>query len=462
MFAFFFRRFPGRRLFLMGLLLVGSCVTAHAVPVSGPAPSEKVSPYEHYLGQLRDKGLYESAAVEAWLRAGENALRDSVTVAVPFRETGRYSGKGAAAQSYRFRLPADCRVLIAVQGKTKGAAPLFADVFDIPDGDGDPEPVAYMAAGKSQLKLPAEAGKTYLLRLQPKLGYAGNYTVSLTVLPAFTFPVKGKDARAVGSFWGASREGGKRKHEGIDIFARRGTPVVAATDGVVSNVGTTRLGGKVVRVINKNLQANYYAHLDKQLVKTGQLVKAGQVLGTVGNTGNAKTTPAHLHFGVYRGWSGAVNPLPYVKKAAAPAPTVAVALHRLGTRGRIVAKKTLLRVSPSAKAPVRREIPAATVLTLTAGTGTWYRAQLPDGTAGYVPARMVEPLTRSLRSTVVKSSQALLAEPQPEAAAIARLKAGTTVKVLGRFDAFLLVQNPAGQKGWMVRPENQYLSAVAE
>jgi SH3-like domain-containing protein len=100
------------------------------------------------------------------------------------------------------------------------------------------------------------------------------------------------------------------------------------------------------------------------------------------------------------------------------------------------------------------------VLTLMAGTGAWYRAQLPDGTAGYVLAPLVEALTRSLRSTVVKSSQALLAEPQPEAAPIARLKAGTTVKVLGRFDAFLLVQNPAGQKGWMIRPDNQYLSAL--
>jgi murein DD-endopeptidase MepM/ murein hydrolase activator NlpD/SH3-like domain-containing protein len=398
--------------------------------------------------------------VRAWLRAGQAALLDSVTVAVPFKETGHYAGKGAAAQSYRFRLPADARVLITVAGKSKGAPPLFADVFELPEDGDDPEPVAYLAAGKSQLKLPAERGKTYLLRLQPRLGYAGNYTVSLTLLPAFTFPVKGKDARAIGSFWGASRGGGKRKHEGIDIFARRGTPVVAATDGVVSNVGTTPIGGKVVWVINKNLQAVYYAHLDKQLVKTGQRVKAGQVLGTVGNTGNAKTTPAHLHFGVYRGWGGAVNPLPFVKKTVAPAPAVTVALHRLGTRGRIVAQKASLRVSPSAKSPVRREIPAATVLTLTAGTGAWYRAQLPDGTTGYVPAPLVEPLTRSLRSTRVKSSQALLAEPQPEAAAIARLKAGTTVKVLGRFDAFLLVQNPAGQKGWITRPENQYLSST--
>jgi len=447
-----------RRLLLVGLLLAGPHISALAIPVSDPVPRQKASPYAQYREQLRQKGLHKTPEGRAWLRAGAAALLDLVTVPVPFRETGHYAARLPAAQSYRFRLPANGRVLITVLGKTKGAVPCFADVFEL--SKGDPKPVAYLGTGQWQLKLPAEAGKTYLLRLQPKLGYAGNYTVSITMLPAFTFPVKGKDARAIGSFWGASRGGGKRKHEGIDIFARRGTPVVAATDGVVTNVGTTRLGGKVVWVINKNLQAVYYAHLDKQLVKTGQHVKEGQVLGTVGNTGNAKTTPAHLHFGVYRGWGGAVNPLPYVKKATKPAPAVTVSLQRLGTRGRIIAKKAVLRVSPSAKSPARREMPAATVLTLTAGTGSWYRAQLPDGTVGYVQAPLIEPLTRSLRSTTVKSSQALLAEPQPQAAAIARLKAGTTIKVLGRFDAFLLVQNPAGQKGWITRPENQYLSAA--
>ena len=58
----------------------------------------------------------------------------------------------------------------------------------------------------------------------------------------------------------------------------------------------------------------YYAHLDQQKVKTGQYVRKGQVIGTVGNTGNAKYTPAHLHFGIYK-ISGAVNPLPYVKNS---------------------------------------------------------------------------------------------------------------------------------------------------
>ena len=128
------------------------------------------------------------------------------------------------------------------------------------------------------------------------------------------FPVAGFSSK-IGSFWGASRDGGVRSHKGIDIFARKGTPVVAIADGVIVDKGNTGLGGKVVwlKTDGQPLRA-YYAHLDTWKVKKGQRVKKGQVLGTVGNTGNAKTTPSHLHFGIYTR-KGAVNPLPYVKKA---------------------------------------------------------------------------------------------------------------------------------------------------
>ncbi len=126
------------------------------------------------------------------------------------------------------------------------------------------------------------------------------------------FPVAGNSSN-VGSFWGAVREGGKRKHEGIDIFAKKGTPVVAIADGKITQVTTMPKGGKVVWLrCDDRAWDVYYAHLDKQLVRVGQSVKKGQALGTVGNTGNARTTPAHLHFGIYT-HKGAVDPYPYVK-----------------------------------------------------------------------------------------------------------------------------------------------------
>ena len=129
---------------------------------------------------------------------------------------------------------------------------------------------------------------------------------------SMVFPVAGKKS-IIGSFWGAGRDGGKRKHEGIDIFARKGTPVVAVADGIVMEAGNTPRGGKTVwlRSFNDNFYY-YYAHLDKHMVQFGETVKKGQHLGTVGNTGNAKLTPPHLHFGIYS-YTGAIDPLPYVK-----------------------------------------------------------------------------------------------------------------------------------------------------
>jgi hypothetical protein len=136
----------------------------------------------------------------------------------------------------------------------------------------------------------------------------------LAVSKTLAFPVAGKKAN-IGSYWGESRGGGKRKHEGIDIFARKGTPVVAICDGVIAAVGNEKIGGKTVWLqSDEHPWTAYYAHLDVQKVRTGQIVRKGQVIGTVGKTGNARHTPAHLHFGIYNR-RGPVNPLPYVKNS---------------------------------------------------------------------------------------------------------------------------------------------------
>jgi murein DD-endopeptidase MepM/ murein hydrolase activator NlpD len=134
------------------------------------------------------------------------------------------------------------------------------------------------------------------------------------VSKSLVFPVAGKKS-FVGSFWGAVRDGGKRKHEGIDIFARKGTPVVAICDGIIVSKGSTPRGGKVLWLQSTTHPMTvYYAHLDQHKAKSGQFVRKGEVIGTVGNTGNARYTPAHLHFGIYK-YTGAVNPLPYVKSS---------------------------------------------------------------------------------------------------------------------------------------------------
>jgi murein DD-endopeptidase MepM/ murein hydrolase activator NlpD len=146
----------------------------------------------------------------------------------------------------------------------------------------------------------AVEGGDYILRVQSALGAAGVYEVSVASAALLAFPVVGVDERSIWSGFGAERDGGRREHRGVDIFAARGTPALAATDGWVTRVETTGRGGNVVwlQPLFGNMRV-YYAHLDEQWVAPGDFVAVGEPLGAIGNTGNAITTPPHLHFGVY-------------------------------------------------------------------------------------------------------------------------------------------------------------------
>ena len=143
--------------------------------------------------------------------------------------------------------------------------------------------------------------------------HSSNDNISIAaVSKSLAFPVAGNKSK-IKDLWGASRAGGIRKHKGIDIHAAKGTPVVAVCDGIITEKDHTMIGGKTLWLKSSDHGWKaYYAHLDKQLVKEGQYVRKGQVIGTVGNTGNARSTPPHLHYGISatKGW---INPLPYVK-----------------------------------------------------------------------------------------------------------------------------------------------------
>lgn len=113
--------------------------------------------------------------------------------------------------------------------------------------------------------------------------------------------------------WGAARSQG-RTHEGIDIFAPRGTPIQSTTQGIVSKVGNNNLGGRVVVVVGPGGAGHYYAHLEDYAdISPNDWVNAGDIIGYVGDSGNAKGTPPHLHYGIYINGS-AVNPYPLMQK----------------------------------------------------------------------------------------------------------------------------------------------------
>ena len=133
--------------------------------------------------------------------------------------------------------------------------------------------------------------------------------------PILPVPVKGVSRQHLTDTWGAARSAG-RHHEGIDILAPRGTPVTSTTEGLVASLQSNHLGGNVVWILGPAGTWHYYAHLKKHKsgLHVGQYIHAGDVIGYVGNSGNAKHTVSHLHYGLYLAGKGrgAVNPYPYV------------------------------------------------------------------------------------------------------------------------------------------------------
>lgn len=150
------------------------------------------------------------------------------------------------------------------------------------------------------------AGAAYLL--WPLIRNAQRYAalVSAPTPAARSLPNPLPGTRFVDT-WGGARSQG-RTHEGVDIFAPRNTPIRATTRGIVLNVGPNGLGGRTVMILGPGGQRHYYAHLERYAaLERGDWVEAGQVVGYVGDSGNARGTPPHLHYGIYAG-GGAINP----------------------------------------------------------------------------------------------------------------------------------------------------------
>ncbi len=137
-----------------------------------------------------------------------------------------------------------------------------------------------------------------------------------TLLASLVMPVVNLDPWDIRDSWGAPRDGGRRKHRGIDLFAPRGTPIVAVTPGVVSYIGVQPKGGRCLWLTTDQGLSFYYAHLDRWApgLYEGMAVRQGDVLGYVGNTGNAISTPPHLHFSVVDG-DESLNPYPILSRS---------------------------------------------------------------------------------------------------------------------------------------------------
>lgn len=187
------------------------------------------------------------------------------------------------------------------------------------------------------------------------------------------FPVAG-EAR-YSNDWGAPRHNPYyHPHEGTDIFASRGTPVISSFDGVVTNIGdNTAIGGNSVRVTGADGTYAYYAHLDEFApgISVGVSVRVGQVVGTVGSSGNARGGLPHLHYEIHPDGGEASPPLPYLDGwlADARARVEQLVNGSGGGAGPVAAAALPPRVQPPSVNPFenassRRDSPAATLALL--------------------------------------------------------------------------------------------------
>lgn len=409
----------------------------------------RAAPYEEYIKNLEKANLHETPMGQAWLDAGQRVFQDSIIVDLPFSESGYFSAAEPDARSYRFSVKEGQVLTVSGMVRAPQQARLFFDLFVRKNTEWDRVEYGVAVADSSfQLAHEFRSNQECLLRLQPELLINAYYTITISPTPVLINPVSGASNRSIGSLYGVDRDGGRRRHEGVDIFAPKGTPILAPTDGYVTRVNTTNLGGKVVWMQDRARgHAYYFAHLDSQMVQSGKRVMQGDTLGLVGNTGNARTTPPHLHFGIYQ--RGSIDPINYIRTLDAVAEaspldtTIEVNVYR------ITAKQANLRSGPGEKQPLLGQLNQHTYVRIIGQVGNWYRIALPDNRQGYVSKRLVSE-ANSGKPLQLQEQKALLSQANINAIPITYLAADSKVEVLAQFEDYQLVQTKEGSLGWLL------------
>jgi peptidoglycan LD-endopeptidase LytH len=326
--------------------------------------------------------------------ADDKALNQPLRVTLPYSETSYIENENVPANGYMFNAKRGQQLRITVQNENPHKDILYTQLWE-KNNYGDPVLIGSTNAGRDTIAFDFDKDGSYILRIEAEEPQRQAYTVSVSTAPSFTFPIDKAHKPRMSSFWGASRDNGKRSHEGIDIMAKKHTPLVAVANGYITAVKNGGLGGKTVSLRPDNRDYSvYYAHLDQQYVKVGQYVQAGEVIGTVGNTGNAAKTAPHLHFGIYAS-TGAVDPFLFINpEIKSPKEVKADTINfRLNAK---LKPGTAMYTSPSLSS--KKTIVNITDLTILAATDNFYRVRLANGNEGYLPSSAVVK-----QSAVVKS-----------------------------------------------------------
>ncbi|HEU5147161.1 MAG TPA: M23 family metallopeptidase [Chryseosolibacter sp.] len=426
---------------LLPLIFFASCNGLQSIKSALSPPS----PYEHYVESLKTAGLLDTAMARGWLAAGERALNDSIVLALPFSESGFVEAGTPQARGYKFTAKDGQVLTVKASVKASPDAKVFVELFVRDDQEW--ERVAHADSTRT-LTYEFRHNEECVLRLQPELLANVWYAVDISLTPVLINPVAGATNKSIGSFYGAPRDNGRRSHEGVDIFAPKGTPVLAPTDGYISRVGLNRLGGKVVWMKDlKRGHSYYFAHLDSQMVEPGMRVYQGHVLGLVGNTGNAKRTPPHLHFGIYQ--SGSKDPLHYIRQMEQAMASVPIDTGFQQKPFKVARKMASVFFGPSLKSDIKASIEKNTYVTVLGQTNEWYRIALPDNLEGYIPKNQVTPLTAG-RQYTLDSAAILLTAVDDGAVPIEVIDPSASVEVLAHYKEHSYIRASSGNAGWIV------------
>lgn len=423
---------------LLALLLLTGCT---AFGPGGLRAGREETPWEVYRESLDDEGLARTNAGRAWLEAARRMVATAPGVALPYREVVQFDPRRPGATAWQFTLEGRQKLRVRISGPTnERAARLFVDMLRR-DGGGW-QPVAGTEA-RSELLFRAGEGGTYALRVQPELDTGGRWEVTVEAGPVLVFPVQGLDPAAVTGRLGDPRDGGRRSHEGVDIPAPRGTPVLAAADARVLRGGRRSRGGKVVWLEADDGLQLYYAHLSRRRVREGERVRAGEVVGRVGSSGNAKRRFPHLHFGVYR--DGPIDPLPLLRGPGEDPAQVTADLSVLGGWARVRTERAWLHAGPDEETTVAGRVARHQAVYVEGASVGWYRVRTATGSA-YLHSHYVERVDFPIRRVTVTSAQALLDAPERSAAIVGEAGLGTTFEVLAENGRYLLVRRVTGER----------------
>src|SRR5690606_32796626 len=321
------------------------------------------------------------------------AFKDSVHIETPFLQAGNFKPRSFPVYSYNLDLKTGEELDISVEVDSSSQL-VFIELYQLQnDSLKTYRKISASDFNRRSLAHEIEFTGTYKVVIQPEINASSPFRIKMRTQPVYQFPVAGGKNTNIQSFWGANRDGGRRSHEGIDIFAARGTPVVAVTDGYVTSTGDRGLGGKQgwLRDQNRN-QSLYYAHLDSIAKEGRRNVKVGDTLGFVGNTGNARTTPPHLHFGIYKGYRGAIDPLHFVYQFDEPTFDLPGMLPESTTF--VTNGTTNLRSLPatSRTSAIIGNLKARDTITVLGKANEWYHLRTMDRQAPFIHQSLVNPL----------------------------------------------------------------------